>query len=115
MKYIITEGQIENVFDVFIERYKPELLSLDAEPIYAEELGKVYGYEFTNDIYLYFTYRSNPESNSAPNDNEFPTLRLSSKLYRKLESVFGKFSEKLIKDWFEQHYGLPVKTVKNKG
>jgi hypothetical protein len=113
MKILISESQTRKFFDSFIERYHPELLSLDADPIYANEVGKVYGYEFVNDIYLYFTYRSKPVDKFSPNADEFPTLRVSTKLYETLIGMFGKFHEHLIKDWFEEHYNLPVKTIKS--
>ena len=111
MKILISESQTRKFFDTYIERYHPELLSLVADPIYADEVGKVYGYEFTNDIYLYFEYRFKPVSNLSPIADKFPTLRVSSKLYDSLINMFGVHNEHLIKDWFEEHYKFPVKTV----
>jgi len=114
MRYIITESQMEGTFSSYLEKFRPELFNLDKIELTRDD-GSIYGYEFINNntFNLYFNYEFEPDDPRSKKylNKTLPELRVTRKLWNELEGIFGETHMKLIVPWFENQYGLLVKSL----
>jgi hypothetical protein len=111
MKIIITESQIENMFGVYLKKFKPELFELSKFPMKRADKKTVYGYEFEigDTLILIFEYLLYPEGSNEPND-DYPKLGISRNIRNMVTNMFGEKGIKMLVNWFEDYYKLPVKS-----
>lgn len=130
MKYIIKESKLNN----FITEY--------IDSIYSEEINWVYGSDFDDDGFedpdieneerlIFYTgdwegeYDSNvlfnyitkefyaDEPSRKPFRDSAPILLIVDDKYDTLNSMFGDYWKEPMKQWFENKFHLPVKTITN--
>jgi len=105
---------MEGTFSSYLEKFRPELFNLDKIELTRDD-GSIYGYEFINNdtFNLYFNYEFEPDDPRSKKylNKTLPELRVTRKLWNELEGIFGETHMKLIVPWFENQYGLSVKSL----
>jgi len=117
MKILIKENKLTDTFNNLMSSY------VGMEPIdrwyeYYEdynwvEMNSVNFYEdpeidWEGDYWV-FQYQRDFEGNTDP--KIFPRLTCDSYEFGNFKNMFGPFFEKLMKNWFEENYNLPVTSV----
>ena len=101
---------MESFFNDYLKRFKPELFNLSKYPTRRSDKS-IYGYDFEigESLILVFEYLIEPEFQRDLNE-DYPKLRITRKTKDEIEGMFGPQGLKLLAEWFEDTYGLPVKT-----
>jgi hypothetical protein len=110
MKYLINESQMKSLLNDYLKMVNPELFDLSKFPMRRRD-KTIYGYEFElgDTLVLVFEYFIMPESKNEVCAS-CPKLRVTRKLRNEIEGMFGTQGIDLLAEWFEDTYGLPVKT-----
>jgi hypothetical protein len=111
MKYLITESQMKSFLNDYLKMVNPELFDLSKFPMRRSRDKSIYGYEFElgDTLVLVFEYFIMPESRDEVCAS-CPKLRITRKLRNEVEGMFGPQGLELLAEWFEDTYGLPVKS-----
>ena len=117
MKIIITESQVEAIFNNYLKKHKPELFELSKFPMKRADKKTIYGYEFEieDTLILIFEYLLFPDGGlyfpeNIPTD-AYPKLRITGKTREEMVNIFGNRGIGMLVKWFENHYKLPVNSV----
>lgn len=115
MKYIITESSLQTIINNYLNSL-PELqnLILVEDNFFDWDSGvsvDVIFFESEPSIpqMEYYPEQSNTEGWSDLDLEGHPLLKMNIEI--NLDKIIGEGVEKYIKNWFEQKYNLPVKTV----
>lgn len=126
MKYIITESKLFNAIYQYIDRsYDVDEIDFFNPKTYDEDEGidienphiiEFYNKEYDGDydengmlfIYIVKEYYKD-EPSSQPFINQTPILIVNN--YSDLDSLFGNYWKEPFKEWFENKFKLPVKTI----
>lgn len=120
MKYIITESKLQSTFNSIMKEFseleraeksydwydhdKSRYVDLDTINFYEDV-----EYDWEDDSWV-LQYQENPGDIGTV--DEVPLLRYSvSWPFKSVINMFGDHFESLLKNWFEEIYNLPVKTV----
>ena len=120
MRYIISESKLQSMFNSIMKEFS-ELESAeksydwwDSDKNRYVDLNTTNFYEdvendWEDDIWV-LQYQKNPGDIGTA--DEVPLLRYSVTWpFRSIIGMFGNHFESLLKNWFEETYNLPVKTV----
>ena len=115
MKYIISESNLNKVVKNYLESIPEfENLNLVYDNFFDWDSGvsvDVIFFESSpdNPEIEYYPVQSNPEGWNEIDIESHPLLKINTEI--NLDKILGDKAEKYVKDWFEEKYELPVKTV----
>ena len=125
MKFILTEAQIDELrnylkgyFDVIFRvddiKYTPgNEYGFEDDEIHDEEsmwefyVGKIQD----NDI-IFTWYDKTYYGEDSPLFDKAPIVYISGSIPQELDSKYKKYWKTIFKEWFEENFGKPVKTIK---
>ena len=115
MKYIITEDKLNKLFFNYINSLENlQTLLIDKSEsfwTFTTKLEWDNRYEKSPIVFNYFFYPSKLDIGPFwSNKKNYPILNIDPNLYDTLEGLFGDRVNKLIPEWFEQKFNLPVRT-----
>ena len=121
MKIIITENKLFNSIYTYLEKTfieEDELNRIDGEDLWGNEdenliifyRGDWEGEDYSDIVFAYYTkdYFEDIPSN-AYNRATSPVLMVQK--YYELNEMFGQYWKEPMKKWFEEKFGLPVRSI----